>query len=199
MRKILTTLLGIFMLGAVAASGGWPDEYVGDELPDGCGQFEAEVVEWLDMNPWGQVSPVGVVVIGDVCVANDVATFHLGWIVSRECREAPWGSQDDTEVCSYRVGSRMRVPDKVMPFQNGAYVAYVHAQDGSVPYEALTWSDEDGAGRFVSGTFDFVSPLWFYESDEHTRVEWVVRPLRGEVTYPAHRFPKARRSVSAPN
>ena len=197
MKKILSTLFGIFMLGAVTVSAGWPDEYVGDELPDGCLQIEAEIVEWLDMNAWGMVSPVGVVVIGELCVQSGVATLSFEWMVSRECEETPWGQVGNPENCRYRVGTRLRGPDKVMPFQNGAYVAYVHSPSGVVPYEALTWIEEDGAGRFVSGVFDFVTPLWFYESDEYTRVEWVVQPLRGEVIWPAHRFPKARRGNAA--
>jgi hypothetical protein len=176
------TLIAIAIIGlASTAVAGWPEGYQGDQLPDGCFGIEAEIVDWLDRNPWGQVSPVGVVAAGDLCVEGEVATLNIKYIVNRRCEDgAP-------PVCEYRVTVPFQEPIRVLPFVQGAYIAYVHNDNSTAPYEALVWDLEADEGLFIDGVFDFVTPLWFYESDEYTRLVWKVSPRSEELIFPRAR------------
>jgi hypothetical protein len=192
MKRFLITLILIAGLAAPAAAG-WPEGYQGDELPDGCFNIRAEIVDWLDRNPWGMISPVGVQAAGDICVEDGVATLNLQYIVSESCVESPWGVVGEDEVCEYRVRVEFSEPIRVLPFVSGAYIAYVHEDGDIVPYEALVWDAESDSGRFIDGVFDFVTPLWFYESDEYTRLVWEVAPRTGDLIFPQKRRVNPRR------
>lgn len=186
--KRLIIALAIIGLASTAFAG-WPAGYQGDELPDGCFPVKAEIIDWLDFNPWGQPSPVGLIAAGDLCVENGVANFSLDYIVDEQCREAPYGVVGDPPICDYKVKVVFREPLRVLPFVDGAYIAYVH-EGNVVPYEALVWDADADQGVFIDGVFDFVNPLWFTESDGFTRIVWVVEPRSGDLI-----FPKIRRGV----
>lgn len=194
MKRFLTLALAILFFAAPAVAG-WPEGYQGDELPDGCFNIKAEIVDWLDRNPWGVISPVGVQAAGDLCVEDGVARLNIQYIVWEYCEEAPYGVIGDSEVCEYRVRVEFREPLRVLPFEKGAYIAYVHEDGNIVPYEALVWDLESDSGRFVDGVFDFVTPLWFYESDEYTRLEWLIEPRSGDLVFPNVRRGAERKGV----
>jgi hypothetical protein len=189
------TLCAIVLILGFAATGfaGWPEGYQGDELPDGCFNIEAEIVEWHDANPWGQRSPVGVVAVGDICVESGVATLNFQYIANKSCYEPAYGVVGDPVVCEYRVSVSFSQPVRVLPFVNGAYIAYVHEEGDIAPYEALVWDADSDLGVFVDGVFDFVTPLWFYESDEYTRYVWEVSPRSGDLVFPKTRRGSVRR------
>jgi hypothetical protein len=187
MKKTFGVIIMSLLLAA-PAFGGWPEGYQGDAFEEGqCLDFEAEIIEWEDHNPWGQRSPVGVNAVGSLCMDDAVLHFAIHYLVNRKCEQPPWGTRDDEEVCEYRATVRLAEPGRILPWADGSYIAYVHQPDGSVPYESVTWDAENEVGRFVDGVFDFVTPFWFYESDSHTRTTWEFRPRKGELTFPKQR------------
>lgn len=183
MRKTLI-VFGLALALAAPVAAGWPEGYQGDEIDQGCFPVALEISEWYDMNPWGQRSPVGVQAIGDLCVDGGVATLSIDYIVNEVCNEPAWGARDQAPTCKYYVRVAFNEPARVLPFVDGAYIAYVIESGDIAPYEALVWDADVFRGRFIDGVFDFVSPLWFYESDQYTRVTWEVKPLFGEVIFP---------------
>lgn len=172
-----------FVLLTAVAFGSWPEGYQGDELPStSCFGFVAEVTDWVDRNPWGMRSPVGFKVIGEVCEQDGVAQFAFEWVVSREvCTTPPYSGVGEEETCDYYVRIPWSEGPRYLPWVQGAYISYVHNDNSTATYEAFIWDEASQTGRFIDGVFDFVTPLWFYESDDYTRWEWELKPISGEV------------------
>jgi hypothetical protein len=190
MRKTITFLLvtlAVLFGTATADAQSWPEGYQGDEFAEGqCLDFEAEIVEWLDRNPWGQRSPVGVQAIGSLCMDDSVLHFAIHFIVHKTCVTAAY-SGGESQICEYQTVAKFREPGRILPWANGAYIAYVHEPNETAPYEAVVWDADSETGRFVDGVFDFVTPLWFFESEAYTRTVWEFKPRNGDVIYSKER------------
>lgn len=57
----------------------------------------------------------------------------------------------------------------------GLYLSSIQAQYPFWKYESFTYNGGND-GSFTEGVFEFVTPLWFFESDLFTRKKYVVSP-----------------------
>ena len=102
------------------------------------------------------------------------------------------GIPGDPEICWSAWVIEISTPDRhVMAwdpdfdFDWGFYIASVHFGDWLWSYESLTGTT--GADMiFVTGVFEFITPLWWVESDDFTRWKWSVRP-RSAKAFPMRR------------
>ncbi len=184
MRRMIIVLLVALMV-PLAALGAYPEDYYGPPLPDGCMDVEAFVPDgWFhDRNPWSMPSPEeSIFWFGTLCVESGIAVLDFDRLGGRYCYEAPWGTIDDPPVCFAGWTIELSHPDRhVMAWDPnfeidwGFYIASVHFGDWEWSYESLTvrapfeWI-------FVTGVFDFITPLWWVESDTWTRWKWLVTP-----------------------
>lgn len=201
MKKIISFLIVILavIFAAPAEAQQWPDGYQGDQIEsEACFGVILEATEWLDRNPWGQVSPVGTLYYGTICphdgtvVPVEAVEFRLEYIVAQRCTETPYSGGDGI-ACTYRATTRMKAPPRLLTFWFGTYISYVHEDDNLVPYEAIVWDADTETGTFTDGAFDFVSPLWFYESDRATRTRYSIHRWDGDPVLKTRRGAKARR------
>jgi hypothetical protein len=177
-------LFVVAALCAGVASAGYPDDYFGPPLPDGCIEIEAYMPDgwFLDRNPWSMPSPEETIFwFGTLCVEGSVAVLEFTALAGRHCREAPWGVIGDPPICYSWHLVDIRDPDRhVMAWDPdfepdwGFYLASVHAGEWIWFYESLT-ADPDGTHMiFTEGAFEYVQPLWFVESDDYTRWKFLV-------------------------
>lgn len=175
----------ILILATAGAEGGYPAEYYGPQLPNGCMDVEAYVPSgWFhDRNPWSMPSPEeSVFWFGSLCVENGVAVLEFTSLAGRHCREAPWGVVGDPPLCYAWHMLDIRRPDRhVMAWDLGFeidwgfYLASVHFGEWIWSYESLTTIEGDDM-VFVTGVFEFITPLWWVESDAYTRWKFLVSP-----------------------
>lgn len=182
-RQIVILFLAVLI--AAPALAGYPQEYYGAPLPDGCMEIEAYVPSgWFhDRNPWSMPSPEeGVFWFGTLCVEGGVAVLEFDRLGSRRCYEAPWGMPGDPEICFAGYTIEVSKPDRhVMAWDLnfevdwGFYIASVHFGNWEWSYESLTVVSPN-EWVFVTGVFDFITPLWWVESDTWTRWKFLVSP-----------------------
>ena len=187
MKKAIIALFALLI--ASAAFAGYPEEYYGPPLPEGCIEIEAYIPEggFLDRYPWSMPSPEEVIFWwGTLCVEGDVAVIEFTDLGSRVCRENAWGSRDDVPSCYGWHKVDIHDPDRyVIPWDPdfeddwGFYIAQVWNGDVWL-YNSVT-NNDDGSMTFVQGGFDFVSPLWFIESDDYSRWTFKVKPKTSPV------------------
>jgi hypothetical protein len=173
----------MLVVTAGIAAAGYPEDYFGPPVPDGCMEIEAYVPSgwFLDRNPWSMPSPEeGILWFGTLCVEDGIAVLEFTSLAGRHCRESPWGTIDDPEVCYAWHMLDISNPDRhVMPWDPdfdpdwGFYLASVHAGEWIWFYESLT-DNGDGSMTFVEGAFEFITPLWYVESDNYTRWKFLV-------------------------
>jgi hypothetical protein len=174
---------------------GYPEEYYGPPIPDGCIEIEAYVpAGWfLDRNPWSMPSPEeNIFWFGELCVEGNVAVLEFTELGNRTCRETPWGTRDDEPLCFSGWTMKLSQPDRhVMawdpsfPVDWGFYIASVHFDDWLWRYDSLTVTT-GGDMVFVEGVFEFVTPLWWVESNDFTRWKFLVRE-RAAPAFALHR------------
>jgi len=181
-RHIIILAIVLMAAGSLAAQ--YPVEYYGQPLPlaDGdCAEVEAYLESYLDMNPWSMPDPTGhFFLFGTLCMEGDSAVLTFEEMASRSCRQAPWGSVDDTPICEYyTVRQLSRVSRHVMPWKKGIYRGfYLSSLPDTSPfwkYESLTY-EGDNEATYIEGVFEFVTPLWYLESDLFTRRVYKVVP-----------------------
>jgi hypothetical protein len=183
-RQIVILFLGLLMTcGTVLA--GYPDEYFGPPLPDGCIEVEAYVPEgwYLDRYPWSSVSPEeNIFWFGELCVEGNIAVLEFTQFGGRVCREQPWGTREEMPLCWVWSLYDITDPDRhVMPWDPafdvdwGFYLAAVSIGDWDWAYDSLT-ARTDGSMVFVEGVFHFDPPFWWVESDEFSRWKFLVKP-----------------------
>ncbi len=185
MKRFLTFIACVIL--ASTAYAGYPADYIGDPLPDGCVEVEAWITDWHDRNPWGQVDPTGRhFFFGTLCVepGSDVAVLDLTEFAARYCREPAWGTPGNPLIC--RAGQVREWPAgrHVLAFDNGVYISgvWIEDADGAPVYhfDALTYDTESGTARWVQGAW-WLDVMWFIDDDRYTRTTWTVQPRQVEV------------------
>lgn len=185
MKRFLTFIACVIL--ASTAYAGYPADYIGDPLPDGCIEVEAWTVKWHDRNPHGQVDPTGQhFFFGTLCVdpGSDVAILNLTEFAARYCREPAWGTYGNPLIC--RAGRVREWPAgrHVLAWDNGVYISGIwsEATDGAAIYhfDALTYDADTNTARWVQGTFS-LSSMWFSDDDRYTRTTRTVQPRQAEV------------------
>ncbi len=184
MKKFLVflVLVVLVLFGAQSVDAKWPAEYEGDRVPDGCYAVQSEITDWVDRNPWGQYSPVGVQKIGELCVEGDIARLHFTNFANIYCSETPF-SGHVSEACVYKLGIPIDQPEYLLPWNNGSYIVQVVEAKGIEIYSrfhALTFDEETGKAEFVTGAFLYIPPLFYEESTEHTFTRESVKELIAE-------------------
>jgi hypothetical protein len=184
MKRFLT--FAAILILASTAFAGYPADYHGDQLPDGCIEVEAWITEFHDMNPWGSPDPTGMhFLFGTLCVepGSDVAVLDLTQFAYRYCREAPWGAPGDQLVCHARYLGEWRWSRHVLARDNGVYISGIWSEDNDgqaiYHFDALTYDAETNTARWVQGTFS-LSSMWFEDDDRYTRTTWTVQPRQAE-------------------
>lgn len=184
MKKTLIVFLLIAFASTVSA--GWPEGYQGEELENGCFEIVAHIDSYHDKNPWGMIDPSNTFfVLGDLCVEGGVANLLFERFAYIKCEESPWGVIGQDEVCTAKLGGVWPEGPRILPFENGSYIAGTFEQakgDTVYRYEALTC--EGDVCKFTDGVFLFTTPLWFDEDDRFTRAVWIVEPWTGEIIEP---------------
>ncbi len=180
-RQIIILIVAIF---AIAGSlwAGYPDDYFGPPLPDGCTEVEAWVPAggWHDMNPWSMPSPEeSIIWFGTLCVDDPVVVLEFTRLGGRYCTPSIFNPNIDE--CYAWTWMTITKPDRhVMTWDPdfapdwGFYLTSIFAGDWTWFYESLT-NNDDGTMTFVEGAFEFEQPLWYVESDDHTRWKFIVR------------------------
>ena len=177
MRRQIIILSLALLLVAGAVFAGYPEEYFGPPLPEGCIEIEAYVPSgwFLDRNPWSMTSPEeSIFWFGERCIEGPVAVLEFKSIAGRHCYESLFGF----EKCYAWHWSNISYPDRhVMvwdfPPDSGFYLTSIFKGDWEWFYESLT-NQGDGTFVFTEGVFDFVSPFWWLESDNYTRWKFLV-------------------------
>ena len=176
-------ILGVLILVTAAAWGGYPDEYYGQPLPQGCTEIEAYTpTGWYhDMNPWSMPSPEeGVIWFGTLCVDGPVAVLEFTHLAGRHCTPSIFNPNiDECFAWSWMTISN---PDRhVMTWDPdfdpdwGFYQASVSAGDWHWYYDSLTNLGGDQA-MFVEGAWRLFPPYFWEESDQFTRWKFLVSP-----------------------
>ena len=161
---------------------GYPANYFGPPLPDGCIEIEAWVPAggFHDMNPWSMPSPEeGIIWFGSLCVDGPIAVLEFTQLGGRYCQWSIFNP--NIEECYAWAWLTIGVPDRhVMTWQPefapdwGFYLTSLFVGEWTWFYESLT-DNGDGTMMFVEGAFGYILPSWFVESDEHTRWRFTVR------------------------
>ncbi len=174
----------LFVLLATAmAWGGYPDEYYGPPLPEGCSDVEAYVPSggFLDRNPWSMPSPEeGIFWFGQLCVEGPVAVLEFTQLAGRHCTPSIYNPSIDE--CFAWLWMNISDPDRhVMTWDPafapdwGFYQASVSAGDWQWYYDSLTNLGGDQR-MFVEGVWEFFPPLIWEEFDGRTRWMFLVSP-----------------------
>jgi len=181
MRRQIIVLSLALLLVAGGVFAGYPEDYFGPPLPEGCIKIEAYVPSgwFLDRNPWSMPSPEeSIFWFGTLCVEGPVAVLEFTELGSRYCKPSIFNP--NIEECYARTWLTISKPDRhVMAWDTnfepdwGFYIASVHTGDWTWTYDSLT-NNDNGTMTFVTGTFDFITPLWWVESDNHTRWKFLV-------------------------
>lgn len=185
MRRNIIILCLLLVVPAGIVLAGYPEDYFGPPVPEGCIDIEAYVPSgwFLDRNPWSMASPEeNVFWFGTLCVEGGVAALEFTRLGSRRCYEAPYGVIGDPPICYSGWTIEISKPDRhVMAWDPnfaidwGFYIASVHFGNWEWSYESLT-AIEGVDMVFVTGVFDFITPLWWVESDQYTRWKFLVSP-----------------------
>ena len=179
-RSIIILITVLLMAGGVFA--GYPEEYYGPPLPEGCTEIEAWVpAGWFhDRNPWGMISPEeGIIWFGTLCVEGPVAVLEFKQLGGRHC--TPSIFNPSIEECFAWHWMNISNPDRhVMAWDPafdpdwGFYQASVSAGDWMWIYDSLTNLGGEES-MFVEGTWHFYPPLVWEESNEFTRWKFLMR------------------------
>jgi len=188
-RQIIILIAVLLVAGPLVAQ--YPDWYYGQPLPIDSGQC-VEVQAYLscyhDMNPWSMPDPTeSYFLFGTLCVDGGSAILTFEEMASRKCRPAPFGSVDDTPICDQYYAPRQlrKVSRHVLPWvgdsgpDGGFYLSSMAASYPFFNYEALTYEGDDMA-TYVEGVFEFVTPLWYQESNLFTRRVYKIAPRTAE-------------------
>ena len=184
MKKFIGTMLILLVASVVSAV--YPDAYYGDPLPmenGECVEIQAHLESWLDMNPWGMPDPTGTYFLfGSLCLNEGVAVLTFNTIAGRECKPRPYGTIEDLPICEYWAprtitgwGEHILAWSPKDTTGVGVYIATIEGQYPFWKYESFTYTGGE-SGTFVEGVFEFVTPLWFFESDLFTRKTYVIAP-----------------------
>lgn len=138
---------------------------------------------YLDRNPWSSPSPEeNVFWFGTLCVESGIAVLEFTHLGSRRCFDPPYGVIGDPQICYAGWSIEISSPDRhVLPWDPafqidwGFYIASIFIGDWQWSYESLTAIEGDDM-IFVTGVFDFITPLWYAESDQWTRWKFLVSP-----------------------
>jgi len=180
MRRMIIVLVAALMV-PLAALAGYPEDYYGPPLPNGCMDVEAFVPDgWFhDRNPWSMPSPEeNIFWFGTLCVESGIAVLEFDRLGSRRCYENPWGFIECFAGYTIEISTPDRhvmAWDPAFPIDWGFYLASVHFGNWEWSYESLTAA----TGRdmvFVTGVFHFITPLWWVEDDSYTRWKFLVSP-----------------------
>jgi hypothetical protein len=185
-------ILALLLAMASPALAAYPEDYYGPPIPSGCMEVEAYIPDgwYLDRNPWSSPSPEeSIFWFGMLCVEGDIAVLEFTSLGSRSCYEQLWGS----DICYAGWSIELNIPDRhVLPWDPdfqvdwGFYIASIFMGGWQWSYESLT-DLGDGSFMFVTGVFDFITPLWFVESDDYTRWKLLVSP-RTAKAFPVRRI-----------
>ena len=185
MKRFLTFIACVIL--ASTAFAGYPDDYYGDPLPDGCIEVEAWITNLHDMNPWGQIDPTGqFFLFGTLCVkpGSDVAVLDLSELARRQCYESPWGTPGNPLTCHAGSPREWRAGRHVLAWDAGVYISgvWIEDADGAPVYlfDSLTYDADAGTARWVQGAF-LMSSIWLTDDDRYTRTTWTVQPRQAEV------------------
>jgi hypothetical protein len=190
------------MISAANVFGSYPEQYYGPRLPDGCIEIEAYIPEgwYLDRYPWSSPSPEeNIFWFGTLCVEGDVAIIEFTELGPRRCRPAPWGTIEDEPICFSSWTLDIENDRHVMPWDPefdvdwGFYIAQVFMGDWIWFYESLSVDESRNFFVFVQGAFEFITPLWYVESDEYSRWKFKVKERSVETKVQMYRLPGGRR------
>ena len=180
MRRQIIILSVLLFVGGLAFAG-YPEDYFGPPLPEGCIEIEAYTpTGWYhDMNPWSGASPEeGIMWFGELCVEGPVAVLEFTKLGGRYCTPSIFNPNIDE--CYAFPWFTISKPDRhVMTWQPefgpdwGFYLTSVHTGDWNWIYDSLTNNGDDTA-TFIEGVFEFITPLWYVESDDFTRWKFLV-------------------------
>ena len=192
MRRMIVILGVVLLMFTGLAYGGYPEDYHGDLLPDGCWDVQSTIIDWHDRNPWGQTDPTGVFFLfGSLCTEDGVAVLDLtewGW---RRCYEAPWGTPGNPPICNATYLGEWKWSRHVLAYDTGVYISGIWTEDregqGVYLFVALTYDADTNTARFVEGAFS-LSSIWFSDNDNYTRTTWSVEPWTAEYTNLARVF-----------
>jgi len=189
MRRQIIILVAVILMAAGTSVAQYPEVYMGSPLPlaDGdCVDVEAYLSCYLDMNPWSMPNPTGsFFLFGTLCLEGDTVVLTFEEMASRRCRSAPWGSVDDRPICDQYSALRplRKISRHVLPWvgdsEIGFYLSSVAATYPFFNYESFTYEGNDVA-TYVEGVFEFVTPLWYLESDLFTRRVYKIAPRTAE-------------------
>ena len=185
MRRQIIILIAVLLV-ALPLAAQYPGKYYEQPLPlanGQCVQVEAYLSAYLDMNPWSMPDPTGAYFLfGTLCAEGDSAVLTFEEMASRKCRQAPWGSVDDKPICDqyFAVRPLRNIIRHVLPWVadntgSGFYLASMAATYPFWNYESLTYHGNNCA-TYVEGVFEFVTPLWYLESDLFTRRVYDIAP-----------------------
>ena len=202
MRRQIIILVALFMFAATGFAG-YPADYLGDPLADGCADVEAWITDWHDMNPWGQRDPTGTYfLMGTLCVDGGVAVLDFTDLAWRWCHEAPWGTPGDPPVCEAWWVGEWRTGRHVLAWDGGVYISGIWFEDddgGPIYYfDALTYDATEKVARFVEGVFS-LSSMWFEDDDRYTRTTFVVRGRETEYANKTRESSERRSAAPRPS
>jgi hypothetical protein len=182
MRRNIIVLTMAAVMFAGTALAGYPEEYYGQPLPEGCIEIEAWVPAggFHDMNPWSMPSPEeSIIWFGSLCVDDPIAVLEFTQLGGRYCTRSIFNP--NIEECYAWVWLTIGVPDRhVMTWQPefapdwGFYLTSIFIGEWTWLYDSLT-NNGDETMTFIEGAFGYVLPSWFVESDDYTRWRFTVR------------------------
>lgn len=170
----------VFLLTSTLAFAQYPEQYYGPPLESaGCVEIEAYTPEgwYLDRNPWSAPSPEERFIwFGELCVDGPVAVLTFESFSYRVCHPTFYGPDE----CMGWGVFVIRIPDRhVMTWDPefetdwGFYQAAVQVGEWAWAYDSLT-NLGDGTAMYSEGVWEFEQPLWWVESDEFTRWQFIV-------------------------
>ena len=187
MRRFL--VLALLLAVSIPVAAGYPDHYIGDQLPDGTVlEVEAWLSDFHDREPWGMRDPTGAFFLfGTLTVTEGVAVLEFDTFASRRCQPSIFNPTIE-ECFAWRSGVQGYYERHVLAFDGdsagGVYVASVK-NGAAFLFEALTVDLEAETITFTIGAWRWVPPFWYEDSDDYTRSTYTIReretPIRGQV------------------
>ena len=195
-RQIIILLVALFVVCGTAF-GGYPADYYGDWISDGCVEVEAWISDYHDRNPWGMRDPTGTFFLfGEMCATGGVVNLNLTEFASRHCREAPWGTRDNEPICYAWYLRDWAYGKFKLAFEenaNGTFYfsgVWLETDRDDFPvfyFDALTWDSAEMTGRFVQGVWHLVATIFLKDDDRFTRSTWTVRERQTPIMNPMRR------------
>jgi hypothetical protein len=185
-KRFLALFVLALALVATPAAGGYPAQYIGDQLPDGTVlEVEAVLVGWTDRQPWGMRDPSGTFYLfGELTVEDGVAVLEFNEMAGRHCKPSIWNP--NIEECYAWRWNADHYERHVLAFDDrgdgsGVYVASVWNEASDLFFfEALTVDQATGVHTFTKGAWESdQAPPWIVDSERRTR--WTFE-LRERVT-----------------